>query len=431
MAPSHAGYAPNLEKFIKSLKGQSLDASVEGLISLLKRKQVRGSEGCAIATARILLQVVAKSKWSDVDQLLDTVQRVGRRLAQAAPRELVISNIVRRVLGLIRDEAREDRNGNEFGTDSVSDIQSISTDHVPALPKPGVVAAPVRPALMATNSFHFSKSLFNLLSAESTTTTGSTTTGSPTTPVSGAFTPISGGLTASVHALRSEVIDGIEEIMDEISQVADQIASFAEVQIHPGDYILVHRPSPTVERFLIRAAAKRQFTVLIASSTPPKGGSDAPYASLRKKLNAARVKTINVMSSGLVAYMPKVNKVVMGASAVLPNGAIISDGGSGLVARAAREFSKPVIVLSGVYKLCPEVAYDLEAAVELGDSSSYVSFADGPIVNGVEVENAVTELVPPEMIDMYITNLGPHTKDHLDSIMADHYKPEDFDLHLD
>lgn len=25
---------------------------------------------------------------------------------------------------------------------------------------------------------------------------------------------------------------------------------------------------------------------------------------------------------------------------------------------------------------------------------------------------------------------GPHTKDHLDSIMADHYKPEDVDLHL-
>lgn len=23
---------------------------------------------------------------------------------------------------------------------------------------------------------------------------------------------------------------------------------------------------------------------------------------------------------------------------------------------------------------------------------------------------------------------GPHTRDHLDSIMADHYKPEDIDL---
>lgn len=366
------------------------------LTRLLKRKQVKGSESCAIATAHILLQVVAKSKWSDVDQLLDNVQRVGVKLIQAAPRELAIGNIVRRVLGLIRDEASEDRNGNEFGVDSVSDIQSISTDHAPAPHRPG--AAPIRaPGLTGASSFHITKSLFNLLSAADPTE--STGTASPTTPVSQ-------GVPSSVQSLRSEVIDGIEEIMDEISQVADQIASFAEVQIHPGDYILVHQPSQTVERFLTRAAAKRQFTVLISSSTAPKiGSSEVAYASLRKKLSSSGVKTINIMSSGLVAYMSRVNKVIIGPTAVLSNGAVISDAGSGLVARAAREFSKPVIVLSGVYKLCPEVTYDPEAAVEMGDSSSHVSFADGSIVNGVEVENAVSEFVPAELIDLYITNL--------------------------
>lgn len=374
------------------------------LSRLLKRKQVRGSEACAVATARILLQVVAKAKWNDVDQLLEAVLEVGVRLARAAPRELVISNIVRRVLGLIRDEALENRNGPEYGTDSITDIQTAPASQAPA-PAPAAAAAAAgnRPGLKPSNSSLLSKSLFHLLSAA--TPGESTATPSPTVSA-GASTPPSANM-ASVHTLRSEVIDGIEEIMDEIGQVADQIASFAEVQIHPGDYILVHHPSPTVERFLVKAAAKRQFTVLIASSTPPKAtvNAPAPYASLRKKLNAAKVKTINVMSSGIVAYMPKISKVVIGASAVLPNGAIISDAGSSLVARAAREFTKPVIVLSGVYKLCPEVAYDLEAAVELGDSASYVSFADGPIVNGVEVENAVTELVPPDLIDMYITNL--------------------------
>lgn len=35
MAPSQAGFAPTLEKFLKSLKGQSLEASVEGLMSLV------------------------------------------------------------------------------------------------------------------------------------------------------------------------------------------------------------------------------------------------------------------------------------------------------------------------------------------------------------------------------------------------------------
>lgn len=33
MAAPQKGYAPNLEKFLKSLKGRQLDASVESLIS--------------------------------------------------------------------------------------------------------------------------------------------------------------------------------------------------------------------------------------------------------------------------------------------------------------------------------------------------------------------------------------------------------------
>lgn len=193
--------------------------------------------------------------------------------------------------------------------------------------------------------------------------------------------------------------------MDELSQADDQIAGFAEVQIHPGDYILAYQPSATVEKFLVRAASKRPFTVLIASGPQRRGAPEATYSSLKKKLNHAGVKTIHIMTGSFAAYMPRVSKVVMGASAVLANGAIVADGGSAVVARAAKEYSKPVIVLSGVYKLCPENSSEVEDPVELGDSSSYVSFADGPLVNGVEVENAVSELVPPELIDIYITNL--------------------------
>lgn len=32
MAPSQAGHAPTLETFLKSLKGQSLEASIESLV---------------------------------------------------------------------------------------------------------------------------------------------------------------------------------------------------------------------------------------------------------------------------------------------------------------------------------------------------------------------------------------------------------------
>lgn len=373
--------------------------------SLLKRRQIAGSEQCAVATAQILLQVVAKAKYADVDALLERVQRTGRKLVEARPQELVIGNIVRRVLGLIRDEAEEDRNGNEeFGNDSVPDLQAISPkDDVP-VPIPRVFSRP--PALSASSSFVVPQSMFNLLSASPLV--DSSGTGSPYGRDSGTSTPLSHSQHTSVHALRSEVIDGIGELLDEVGQVDDQIATFADVQIHPQEYVLVYRPSACVERFLLRAAAKRQFTVFLAGDSSPKAGAAAaepPFASLRKKLGAAGVKTINIASSGIMAYMPKVSKVILGSRAVVADGGVVAEGGAGLVARAAHEYGKPVIVLSGVYKLCPEDPFDLHDIIEYGDPSDFVSFADGSMVNGVDVESAVTEFVGPEFVDIYISNL--------------------------
>ncbi|KAK3388431.1 hypothetical protein B0T20DRAFT_426684 [Sordaria brevicollis] len=409
MAPSQMSYAPTLGKLLKSLNTQPLEASIEALVYLLKRRQVKGDD-IANATAHMLLQVVAKSKWQNVDQLLAKVSNTGLRLAQAAPTEQVIGNVVRRVMGLIRDEASEDRNADEMG-DSVSDLSQLPT--TPTMPsRPG--PTPLRAATLP-----MSKSMFNLLCVTETVQ-------SPTT---GASTPMSQGASANLHALRSEVIDGIEEIMDEISQADDQIAGFADIQIHPGDYVLAYLPSPTVERFLIKAAAKRRFTVFLASAERVKPG-EVPHAALRKKLNGLGVNTISIASNGLMAYMPRVNKVVIGAKAVYANGGVSTESGCSIAARAAREYSKPVIVLSGVYKFCPADPSDDVTEFEQGDSSTFVDYADGEAVDALEVENIVHEYLPPQYVDVYLTNLGPQTRDHLATIMADHYKFEDMGLSL-
>lgn len=358
--------------------------------SLLKRRQVKGDE-LANATAHILLQVVARSKWQDVDQLLSRVQNTGSKLAQAAPQEPVIGNVVRRVLGLIRDEATEDRNADEFGSESVSDISALPTS-VPTRPGPTPVArAPTFPAAAPA----VSKSMFNLLSVAE----------GLHSPLTVSSTPLSQAVATSVPALRSEVIDGIEEIMDEISQADDQIATFAEVQIHPGDYVLAYMPSRTVERFLVKAAQKRRFTVLLASLDSHDRAGEAPYAALRKKLGSFGVNTISLASHGLMAYMPRVNKVIFGAKAVYLNGGLLVDSGCCIAARAAHEYSKPVIVLGGVYKFCPQDPSEEASIFEQGNSSGSVSYADGPAVDAVEVENTVAEYLPPDFVDIYLTNL--------------------------
>lgn len=49
---------------------------------------------------------------------------MGRRLMAAQPREMVVGNIVRRVLGLIRDEAEDDREAEFALSESESQPQT-------------------------------------------------------------------------------------------------------------------------------------------------------------------------------------------------------------------------------------------------------------------------------------------------------------------
>ncbi|KAI1408508.1 nagb/rpia/CoA transferase-like protein [Hypoxylon sp. FL1857] len=421
MAPPKGGYAPDLDKFLDTLKSRPVDASVEFLISLLKRRQIRGSEACAIATAHVLLQVVARDKWTDVDQLIGRIQLVGRKLVTAQPHELVIGNVVKRVLGLIRDEAEEDR--NDTGNDS-------PTGSTPPLP-PAIEVTPIDkqirpPSLVALGSFARTQSMFNLLSDPDFIPSP----GSTPKLGSGASTPQRHLQSTNVHALRSEVIDGIEEIMDEIRQVDEQVQAYAEIVIHPGDYVLVHQPSRTVQKFLTRAASKRKFTVFLVVDPSATSTTDDSYAPLRKSLTSGGSTVVNIMNVGLMAYMSKVNKVILGARAITRKGGVLVDAGAAVIARAAREQGRTVIVLGGVYKISPDSRSHHEGFVEWGNPSKYVNFADGTMVGQVKVRNAIAEFVPTELVNTYITNLGAHSKDHLHGIIADHYKEEDINFDL-
>jgi len=352
---------------------------------LLQNRQVYGPYVCAIATSSILLQVVAKPGWTDVYQLLDKIQDVGRRLTNAQPRELAIRNIVRRVMGLIRDEAMEDR--------AADDGASETTEQA------GDTYAPQRPlrpsALTSASSFALPHSLSFLgpeLSFDALSMTGS-----------GTSSPMGPATAASVKVLRSEVIDGIEEIQDEIKQADDQIATFADVQIHPGDFVLAYRPTATVEKFLIKAAAKRRFTLLLTGE-PLRKGEETPYASLRKKLTAHHVSVIRITGNGAMAYMARVNKVVLDARAIDGGGGVLADGGAGIVARAAHEFGGTLIVLGAVYKVSPEEPPEPEALVDLGDSAARVKYSEGALIEA-DVENVVDDYIEPGIVDIYVTNL--------------------------
>ena len=432
---------------------------------LLKRRQIRYSRPCALATAVLLRRVVSGTRNADSEKLLKRVREVGRRLLAAQPRELVVGNIVRRVLGLIREEAEDDRTEGDTTSDP-------SDDSRPATPLPlfttppneaGITSAngivsrsrgitdssaleslPTRPPLLSSHTTAGGAppvtSMFSLLShpASSLPTTPGTASprggvGTPTGRLSlGAGGPID---------LRAEVIEGIGEIIDELDQADEQIAGYALEHIHSNEVILTHTSSLTVQRFLLKAATKRKFTVIHAESYPnnhhevhaslvgsTSNDEDLPHEAFSKPLTSAGITVILIPDSAVFALMSRVNKVILGTHAVLANGGLIAAAGARVIAMAARAHRTPLVVLSGIFKLSPSHPFDPESYIEYGDVSKIFPYQDGSMVGKVDVENPIYDFVPPDLVDLYITNLGGHAPSYLYRIVQDHYREEDIDL---
>ncbi|KAF3936424.1 hypothetical protein ABW19_dt0203833 [Dactylella cylindrospora] len=431
-------------------------------------------------------------KVSEVQNLVTDVRTLGRELVAAQPRELVIGNIVRRVLGVIREEAGEvttpgladitlsgrasrassvgdessafDSTGNSgtatpasgrpFSSRGEDDIDELSRRKYSKVYIPNFTRTMVRSTTFQTqpnlfntqyNTNNLQHSMFSLLSTSSLpadSPLGQTPTLRP-----------DGKDVFDDRDLRGDVIEGIKEIMDELSQVDEQIAAHSESYIHANEIIMVHGSSVTVQRFLLKAATKRKFTVVIVESypndhvathgmlaapskkpppPPPTKGSKSPTAiqpqdeplpttEFKKTLTTMGVEVILIPDAAVFAIMSRVNKVILGTHVVMANGSLVAAGGARMIARCAQEHSNPVVVVTGVYKLSPVHPFDIEQLLEIGGSSSVVGWTDGEMVSGTEVFNPTMDFVPENLISLYITNVGGHAPSYLYKLVEEQY----------
>ncbi|KAI4129662.1 MAG: hypothetical protein LQ338_002145 [Usnochroma carphineum] len=452
---------PGLATFLSSIRGSPVEYSIDQLISFLKRRQIRNSQPCAIATAHLLRRVVGACRVTDVAKLIERVQQVGQRLVAAQPKELSVGNIVRRVLGVIRDEAEENRKSetgpyNETATGSRPEPPDPkSKDQSESGPSRGTGLLPSaapngRPPLLTSNASYvagtnapITTSLFSLLSHPPSK--APSPSGTPGTQSPGRQSPSTIPAKPTLQDaqdLRAEVMEGIQEIIDELKQVDDQIAGYAPDHIHSNAIILTHTPSMTVQKFFLKAAAKRKFTVVYAETSPvdhlasppanarstTENHDEVSSRGFQKALTVAGITVVVVPFSAVFALMSRVTKVVLDTHVVLADGGLVAAAGAKAIAKAASVHRTPVVVLSGVYKLSPVYPFDTEALIEFGEPSKVIAFGDGHLVGKVGVENPLFDFVAPELVDLYITNLGGHAPSYLYRIAADHYRSEDMHL---
>jgi len=321
--------------------------------------------------------VVSASKFKKVEDLIEQIRHFGRQLIHASPCELVVGNIVRRVLGLIREVIEPEGQGDASG-----------------LPTPMPMTPMV--SILPTSEPRFP--IHGEVNGDS---------GAPAVPV-------------SMRDVREDVLNGLREMLDEIDQADEQIAGYALEHIHPQETIMTYSSSLTIQKFLLAAAKRRKFTVIHVEGYP--NLHDETYEAIvsgRKKtdednlendsrlkaLTAAGVTVIVIPDSAVFALMAKVNKVIMPTHSVLANGGFTGQAGCKIIAQAAKAHRVPLIALGAVFKLSPAYPFDTETLTEVGNAGKVIDYRDGELVDGIDTINPTLDYVPPEMTALFISNM--------------------------
>uniref|UniRef100_A0A673W3Y7 Translation initiation factor eIF2B subunit beta n=1 Tax=Salmo trutta TaxID=8032 RepID=A0A673W3Y7_SALTR len=177
--------------------------------------------------------------------------------------------------------------------------------------------------------------------------------------------------------LKANVIEAINELLTELEGTTDNIAMQALEHIHSNEVIMTVGRSRTVEAFLKDAARKRKFHVIVAECAPFCQGHE-----MATGLSKAGIETTVIADAAIFAVMSRVNK--------FPN-----------EEDTFHKFVSPHEVLP---------------------------FAAGEILSKVNVHCPVFDYVPPELITLFISNIGGNAPSYTYRLMSELYHPEDHKL---
>uniref|UniRef100_A0A8D2K7T1 Translation initiation factor eIF2B subunit beta n=1 Tax=Theropithecus gelada TaxID=9565 RepID=A0A8D2K7T1_THEGE len=202
----------------------------------------------------------------------------------------------------------------------------------------------------------------------------------------------SGGLNEdfSFHyaQLQSNTIEAINELLVELEGTTENIAAQALEHIHSNEVIMTIGFSRTVEAFLQEAARKRKFHVIVAEC--------APFC-----------------------------QVIIGTKTILANGALRAVTGTHTLALAAKHHSTPLIVCAPMFKLSPQFPNEEDSFHKFVAPEEVLPFTEGDILEKVSVHCPVFDYVPPELITLFISNIGGNAPSYIYRLMSELYHPDD------
>lgn len=123
--------------------------------------------------------------------------------------------------------------------------------------------------------------------------------------------------------------------------------------------------------------------------------------------------------------MPLNTQVIISSRAVLANGGVLAKTGASNICYAAKYRKVPVIVLTGLHKLSPLYAFDQNTFSEQGSPAQVLPFGS-KLSHEVMVENPSLDYCPPDLISLFVTNLGTHLPSYIYRLLSEYYVVEDY-----
>lgn len=151
-------------------------------------------------------------------------------------------------------------------------------------------------------------------------------------------------------------------------------------------------------------------------------------------------------------------QVIIGTHSILANGGLKAVCGTNLVALAAKHHAVPLIVLAAMYKLCPIHYVDSSGKDATFNRSligkiagfhtfyynMYLYFCSHRLTSpqavldyssvgsaelaGVQVYSPTFDYVPPDLVTLFISNIGGNAPSYMYRLLSELYHPDDHEI---
>lgn len=191
------------------------------------------------------------------------------------------------------------------------------------------------------------------------------------------------------------LLQDCDRLIEFSKKALEAIADKLYELINEGDKILTHSYSMTVINALTSIYKLKKFSVISTESRPSYEGLETARLLAEKG-----VPVTIIIDAAIGVFMRDVDKVVIGADAILADYSIVNKVGSFPIALMAKEHHIPVIVVAESLKKIEENEIELEER----ESSELIpgALAD----RGVRARNPFFEKVPSKYISYIVTEAG-------------------------